>query len=341
MAPGIGVSIAGILSRSGFRLRRTRARAYSWGAIMLRLGILGSGSNGNSAVIISKERTVLVDAGLSARQLCRRLELLGVDPARIDAVLLTHEHGDHVRGLDVLSRKRRLPVYCNPLTREVLRASLKEEHEWRLVETGSAFALGDLEIQTFSVAHDATDPMGFAVRCGAASVGILSDVGYVTNLMRLHLQEMEVLFVESNYEESLLHDDPRRPWPTKQRILSRHGHLSNDQAVELVVEVASPKLRRVILGHLSRDCNRPEIALGKLRRRLGDLGFGHVEVDCAAQASPVGLFDAGFPAAAGALDAVHLPGCMEDCVNANGETAAPKLVRAADAGAVPKGAGFH
>jgi phosphoribosyl 1,2-cyclic phosphodiesterase len=194
--------------------------------------------------------------------------------------------------LDVFCRNRRLPVYCNPLTREVLASALRESHDWRLVETGSSFALGDLQIQTFSVAHDATDPMGFAIRSGSGSVGILSDVGYVTNLMRTHLQGMRVLFVESNYEESLLHDDPRRPWPTKQRILSRHGHLSNDQAVELVGEVASLQLRRVILGHLSQDCNRPEIALGKLKSRLEALGFGHIAVDCAGPAAPVGWFDA-------------------------------------------------
>ncbi|HUF62624.1 MAG TPA: MBL fold metallo-hydrolase [Verrucomicrobiales bacterium] len=306
---------------------------------MLRLGILGSGSNGNSAVIVSEQRTVLVDAGLSARQLSRRLELLGVDPARIDAVLLTHEHGDHVRGLDVFSKRRRLPVYCNPLTREVLRSSLKEDHEWRLVETGSAFVLGDLEIQTFSVAHDATDPMGFVVRCGAGSVGILSDVGYVTNLMRLHLQEMEVLFVESNYEECLLHDDPRRPWPTKQRILSRHGHLSNDQAVELVGEVASPRLRRVILGHLSRDCNRPEIALGKLRQRLGDLGLEHVMVDCAGQSAPVGLFDSGVPAGDAAWEGVRLATCGDGCEAPNDEVAVPGRVGPQTAGGIPKGMG--
>ncbi|MFT5466454.1 MAG: phosphoribosyl 1,2-cyclic phosphodiesterase [Verrucomicrobiales bacterium] len=251
---------------------------------MLQFSVLGSGSGGNSAVARTEQSCVLIDAGLSAKQLVLRLEKIGVDPDEIDGILLTHEHGDHTRGMDVFLRQREIPVYCNVRTREVLaRGDLRSKIEWKLFDSGDAFEIGDLGIQSFYVPHDAVEPMGYVVRNGQGALGVLSDVGHVTNLARDHLQGIDTLYVEANYDEVMLQNDVKRPWSTKQRISSRHGHLSNTQAAELVVAVAHSNLHRIVLGHLSGDCNSPEVAERTVRQQLLAAGVDHVDVCCAMQ----------------------------------------------------------
>ncbi len=254
---------------------------------MLRISVLGSGSSGNSAVIFTDTTRVLIDAGLSARQLNRRLEAVGVAPDTLDGILITHEHGDHVRGLDVFCRSVKVPLYSNASTREVMvTGPLKEPKTWRIVPTGGKFMIGDIQVQTFPVAHDATEPMGFALRDPESAIGILSDVGYVTNLMRNHMRGMNTIFVEANYDGVLLQNDTKRPWSIKQRILSRHGHLSNAQTAALVGEVADEHLHRVILGHLSQDCNEPDLAIRTIKEAITAKGQSQVSVLCAQQAEP-------------------------------------------------------
>ncbi len=260
---------------------------------MLRISVLGSGSAGNSAVIFTDETRLLVDAGLSARQLNRRLELVGVDPGSLDGILITHEHVDHVCGLDVFCRSVDAPLYSNAATREVMvTGPLREPKTWRLVSTGGKFVVGDIQIQTFPVAHDATEPMGFTFRDHESAIGVLSDGGYVTNLMRNHLRDMNTLFIEANYDGVLLQNDSKRPWATKQRILSRHGHLSNDQAATLVEELVHEGLASVILGHLSQDCNEPELAVAVMRETLRRRGREEIDVCCAEQREPTPCFPA-------------------------------------------------
>lgn len=253
----------------------------------MQISVLGSGSAGNSAVVFSEETRLLIDAGLSSRQLNRRLEAVGVDPAELDGILITHEHGDHVRGLDVFCRKVEAPLYCNAATREVMiTGPLQEPKRWRIITTGGKFSIGDIEVQTFPVAHDATEPMGFTLRDHESSVGILSDVGYVTNIMRNHMRGLNTLFVEANYDGVLLQNDTKRPWSVKQRILSRHGHLSNDQTASLLGDIADENLHRVILGHLSQDCNEPQCAIDAMKQALRGRGRDHIPVICAGQAEP-------------------------------------------------------
>lgn len=244
----------------------------------MRLAVLGSGSGGNAAVIEAGGTRVLVDAGLSARQIRRRLELLDIPPESLDAVLLTHEHGDHVRGLRVLAKTLPLPVYATPATSLIVR-ELAETVRWRTFESGARFELGDLAIESFAVPHDAVEPVGFVFRAGGRSIGLLSDTGHVTAAMIDRLREVPTLFVEANYDDALLEADTRRPWSTKQRIASRHGHLSNAQAAELVAELAGSGLRSVVLGHLSRDCNTAETATAAVAAT-------GVEVTCAGQHEP-------------------------------------------------------
>lgn len=261
---------------------------------MIEFAVLGSGSSGNSAVVCYGETRILVDAGLSARQLKVRLEEIGVDPDSLTAIVLTHEHGDHVQGLEVFCRKRPLPVYATVHTSHIVQQDKikKAQISWRKFEAGSCFTVGDIEIDSFNVPHDAVDPVGFVFRSPGGSLGILSDVGHVTRLIIERLKGVDSLFVESNYDDIMLQNDEKRPWSLKQRISNRHGHLSNKQTAELLKEVATADLNRVILGHLSSDCNTAEKALEFARGALGEIGLTDVEVECAERKSPTPLYPA-------------------------------------------------
>ncbi len=255
---------------------------------MLRLTVLGSGSSGNCAVVSTGRTTLLIDAGLSAKQICVRLEAAGYSLGQLDGILLTHEHQDHTSGLEVLSGKRPLPLYATALTRETLTGSLRFRSPpvWRLMNTGCAFDFQDLRIECFPVPHDAVDPVGFVIADEESRLGVLSDVGYVTNLIRDRLRSSDSLFIEANYDAQLLEADTKRPWATKQRISSRHGHLSNDQAAELVESVAHPDLHHVVLGHLSDDCNDPARAARRIQESLQRAGAAAARVFCAERRQP-------------------------------------------------------
>lgn len=250
---------------------------------MLKLAVLGSGSSGNSALVCNGDTRILIDAGLSARQLCLRLHEIGVEPDSLTAIVLTHEHGDHTRGIDVFCRRRHLPIYATTHTCAVMREGIEAGVTWKQFEAGNSFQIEDVKIDSFSVPHDAIDPVGFLFRCGRSSLGVLSDVGHVTRMIIDRLKGVDTLFAEANYDEVLLQNDTKRPWATKQRISNRHGHLSNEQTADLVSEIAGPNLTRVVLGHLSSDCNTPELAAGVVATRLRDRGHAEVTVECAAR----------------------------------------------------------
>jgi phosphoribosyl 1,2-cyclic phosphodiesterase len=226
--------------------------------------MLGSGSAGNSALVATDHGRVLVDGGLSARQVVLRLEQCGIAPEQLDGVVLTHEHTDHICGLEVLCHKFDLPIYCNRLTAEALRSSglVERCRNWRLFVTGAEFSICDMTVQTFPVPHDAVDPLGFVFSAGSSSLGFITDLGYVTKMIVERLRHVQTLVIETNHDEKLLQNDTHRPWPVKQRIQSRHGHLSNTAAAGVIEELLPGKIERVVLGHLSRDCNTPALALG-------------------------------------------------------------------------------
>jgi phosphoribosyl 1,2-cyclic phosphodiesterase len=251
------------------------------------LTMLGSGSAGNSALVATDHCKVLVDGGLSARQLVLRLAQCGVAPDQLDGVLLTHEHGDHVCGLEVLCRKFDLPIYCNSLTAEAIRCDglFERNRNWRIFRTGSEFSICDIMVQTFPVPHDAVDPLGFAFYAGSSGLGFITDLGYATKMMIERLREVQTLVIETNHDEKLLQNDTHRPWPVKQRIQSRHGHLSNTAAVTVIEELLPGKIERIVLGHLSRDCNTPELALAAVHASLTKCSRLEIEVDCATQSA--------------------------------------------------------
>jgi len=246
--------------------------------------MLGSGSAGNSALIATDHCRLLIDGGLSARQIIARLALCDISPEQLDGVLLTHEHGDHVCGLDVLCRRFQIPVFCNSLTAEAVRLnSLGKHRHWRLFRTGTDFSICDITIQTFPVPHDAADPVGFALHCGSSGLGFVTDLGYPTKMLVERLRLVQTLVIETNHDEKLLQNDPHRPWPVKQRIQSRHGHLSNTAAASVIEQLLPGKIERVVMGHLSRDCNTPALASGAVQALLEKCGRHDIEVYCAGQ----------------------------------------------------------
>jgi phosphoribosyl 1,2-cyclic phosphodiesterase len=256
----------------------------------MQVTVLGSGSAGNCTLIETEATTILVDAGLSSRQITRRLELIGRSVEQLDAILLTHEHSDHTRGLHVLCKQRPFPVYANRLTAEAFatdpECNGRRKISWRLFSTGALFEIGDLVVESFSVPHDAYDPVGFTIHHGTVAVGILTDLGQATKLVVERVRAVDALVLEANHDIKLLQGDTARPWSLKQRIMSRHGHLSNDAAATLAGEVASDRLRHVFLAHLSRDCNRPDLAQQVVSRKLRQVGASHVAVAVSSQDKP-------------------------------------------------------
>ncbi len=268
-----------------------RAVAHPQSGCRMRFAVLGSGSGGNSTVVDCGGVCLLIDAGLSAKQLNLRLAHLGVAPASLAGILLTHEHGDHVRGLKIFLKQHELPVFATGQTARVLHQAGISGGHWKTFESDQTFTIGDVVLRGFPIQHDAVDPVGFVVGHATRRFGYVSDVGHVTRSMTECLRDLHALFVEANYDEQLLEADTKRPWPIKQRICSRHGHLSNLQVAGLLREISHSGLGRVVLGHLSSDCNTPEILLRYMRQCLLELGHDHVGLHCACQHEPSEWFD--------------------------------------------------
>jgi len=254
--------------------------------VAVKLTILGSGSAGNCAYLETDETRLLIDAGLSGRQIRERLASIGRTPELLHGILITHEHSDHVQGLTTLSAKLRIPLFCNRLTQEAIENQLNTRFDCRIFSTGASFEVGDVAVDTFSVPHDASDPVGFLVRTNAGNIGFLTDLGHATNLVIERVRTANVLLLETNHDLKLLQEDTKRPWSIKQRILSRHGHLSNDDAAGVVEQIVSSELRHLFLGHLSRDCNQPERAIDAVSERLQKMGAHHVHIEAASQDVP-------------------------------------------------------
>jgi phosphoribosyl 1,2-cyclic phosphodiesterase len=254
----------------------------------MRFCILGSGSSGNAALLVTESARVLVDAGFSARRLGTMLAAVGESLARIDAVFLTHEHGDHSAGIDGLKKFPHLRIFANNATARAVQGGLEHRPDWQIFQTGARFVFRDLLVESFAVPHDAQDPVGFRFTSGhdgdlfapRRSIAWFTDLGHAPQNIHECIRECEVVVVESNHCPELLKNDTRRPWSLKQRISGRHGHLSNLAACELLAAVASPRWRRIYLTHLSRECNSRaavELAFAGMRAALSTCEFSVVE----------------------------------------------------------------
>ncbi len=248
--------------------------------------ILGSGSNGNCAYLETEDTRILIDAGFSGKQIRERLAAIERVPERLTGILITHEHGDHTVGLKTIAAKNDIPVYCNRLTKEALENQYPKKLIFKIFNTGTNFELGDLLVESFSVPHDAYDPVGFLIRSVGGNIGFLTDLGHATRLIIERVRPANVLVLEANYDLHLLQRDTKRPWSTKQRIMSRHGHLSNDGAADVAEQIVSENLQQLYLGHLSQDCNRPDLAHEAVAGRLMGLGATHVNIKPAYQGKP-------------------------------------------------------
>jgi phosphoribosyl 1,2-cyclic phosphodiesterase len=231
----------------------------------IRFTVLGSSSSGNCALLVSDGCRILIDAGFSARRIGEMLAAAGESLDTIDAIFITHEHGDHCNGLTGLCRRAGLRVFANRGTAEAVQRTLRHRAEWNVFETGARFRFRDLEIESFSVPHDATEPVGYVFSQGIGdlfgprrSVAWVTDLGYAPELVRQRIRDVDVLVLEANHDRELLQRDTRRPWSVKQRISGRHGHLSNEAARDLMASVERPAWRHVCLAHLSRECNSIE-----------------------------------------------------------------------------------
>ncbi len=252
------------------------------GGMGLRLQILGTSSAGNCAVLESGQTRILIDAGFSGRRIEALLREAGKPIETIEAVFLTHEHSDHTAGLKGLARHGHLRFYANHGTAHATQLRLDRPLPWKVFETGTRFVFKDLTVETVLVPHDAMEPVGFIFRTAGGdlfeppcSLAWLMDLGHVPPSLRERVREVQLLVLEANHDPDLLERDAKRPWSVKQRIAGRHGHLSNPAACAFLESVERPLWRRVLLGHLSRDCNDPR----RVRAALGD-GRRPWPVDC-------------------------------------------------------------
>ncbi len=221
--------------------------------------MLASGSRGNATYLSNGHTSILIDAGLSGKELQRRMATKGLDPAALDAVLVSHEHTDHIQGVGVIARRFGLPVHISEATWQTARQALGKLSDVRPFICGHPFSIGDLAIHPFSISHDAIDPAGFTIGCSGAKVGVATDLGVATSVVRTHLQACDALILEANHDPQMLIDGPY-PWPLKQRIRGRSGHLSNDDAALLLDTLYHDGLAHVVLAHLSEENNTPDKA---------------------------------------------------------------------------------
>lgn len=238
----------------------------------LEVMVLGSGSAGNALAIRCAEEVLLVDAGFSARELTRRLEAASIAPETVRGVLISHEHSDHIKGLRVFCKRHgNIPAYANSLTAEFMRVGNHAPERLFVFSNGSPFIVGGFDVEAFSVSHDASDPVGFLVAAGERRIGIATDFGHAGKMVPWKLHDSDVLVLESNHDPELLRQSGR-PAMLQQRILGRRGHLSNQGAADLLPHVIGPRTRHLVMAHLSRDCNRPELVQQSISARLAELG---------------------------------------------------------------------
>lgn len=228
----------------------------------MRLTVLASGSKGNAAVVASSRTRILVDAGLSCRETLRRMRDAGEDPGRLDAILISHEHTDHVYGLPVLARKLQAPIFMTGPANDAWSRAWSEDgnlDRLELFASGRAFDIGDITVMPFTIPHDAADPVAFTFRSGGVKVAVCTDLGYVPPNVREHLRGCDLLMIESNHDLEMLRGGPY-PWQVKQRVMSRVGHLSNDALAEFFLNGYDGGAAFVVLAHLSEQNNHPELA---------------------------------------------------------------------------------
>lgn len=240
---------------------------YLTPATALYTASIASGSNGNCYYVGNDQDAILIDVGISCRELERRMKRMGLRMEQVKAIFISHEHTDHIRGLTVVANKFQIPVFMTEKTLAACRLAIPSRLLY-VLRPGYSVHVGDLEIEPFLKLHDAADPQSFIVRQHELTVGVFTDIGAVDETLTHYFQQCDMVFLESNYDEHML-DAGRYPYHLKRRIKGGYGHLSNFQALELFRSYRDPKLRLVYLCHLSRDNNDPELVLDLFRAHAG------------------------------------------------------------------------
>src|SRR6266704_3055329 len=239
----------------------------------MKFSVLGSGSTGNAVLLVANGTRVLVDAGLSAREVSRRMSLLGEDAASLDGILITHEHGDHAGGLRVLMKDLDCPVFMSARTRDAYigeRRNVSSDEPRRRadalrdrmmeIDSGNDFRIGEIDFHPFTVPHDAVDNFGFTATHDGVKVATVLDFGHITTLITQQLRGCAAIVIESNHSRDMLKTVEHYPWELKQRILSRLGHLSNEDVAEWLTDGFDGQANHIVLAHLSQRANNPYLA---------------------------------------------------------------------------------
>ena len=246
--------------------------------------VLASGSKGNAIYVSDGKTAILVDAGLSGIEIQRRMVAAGLDAAGLKAIIVSHEHNDHIRGVGVMARRYHLPVYITRSTASAAAGQLGCINDLRFFEIGHSFSIHGLAIHPFAISHDASDPSGFTVAQNGQKIGIATDLGIATAMVKQHLKTCALLVLEANHDPVMLTEGPY-PWPLKQRIKSRNGHLSNQESRDLLGEVKHAGLCHVILAHLSETNNTPQKALDTVHQAIDKEDRFKLHVACQEQCS--------------------------------------------------------
>lgn len=241
----------------------------------MKFTILGSGSSGNAILISTEKTNVLVDAGLSAREIIRRMATMGISSESLDGILITHEHTDHIGGLRVMLSTATCPVYISGETEdacydaqwmgrngnsEVLKRRETMKGRTVAIRSCEEFRIGDIDFEPFTVPHDSVDNFGFVARHNGTKLATLTDFGHMSDLMREKLRECDAIIIESNHSIDMLRMCPQYSWSLKQRIMSRKGHFSNEDLADWIVRDFDGSARHILLAHLSQRANEPNLA---------------------------------------------------------------------------------
>lgn len=237
---------------------------------MIKICPLASGSKGNSLFLQTPQTKILVDVGLSCMEIEKRLSKIDIEPTQIDALLITHEHMDHIRGVKRLSELYNIPIFCNAETAKGIFDQTGQYEGFKIFSTEESFEYKDLTVYPYSIQHDTLDPVAFRICTNKLKIGVCTDLGIVTPIVQQQLEHLDFLLIESNHEPSMVHACSR-PRVYKERVLGRQGHLSNDECSIALDKCKNSSLKQVFLAHLSEECNNPELALKKAQAILGNI----------------------------------------------------------------------
>ncbi|WP_040977761.1 MBL fold metallo-hydrolase [Oceanobacillus jeddahense] len=259
----------------------------------LRFSVLASGSTGNAFYIETEQQRLLVDAGLSGKKMDGFFQEINIDPSRLDGILVTHEHSDHIKGLGIFARKHQLPIYANEKTWQAMDHSLGKltlDQKFQF-DMGSVRSFGDIEVESFGVSHDAAEPMFYTFRNNGQKVALVTDLGYVSERIKKTVEDADAYIFEANHDVEMLRMG-RYPWNVKRRILGDSGHVSNEDCGLALTDIITNRTKRIYLAHLSLDNNMKDLARMSVNQILTERGI-EVELHDTDPAVPTPLYDVG------------------------------------------------